>query len=318
MAVSTKRSPQSRPGRFRPPRHLAHPGRVGAGRRRHGQRPGDEQAGHAEQAQHHRRHAGRQPPELQAGVPAPRRGREEEHRVHARGHGEDHRRHPAEEGQLHVGVQRREELAGEERPHAVDRQSQAEQGRQRESAVGQDDQAGGERPPGEAPQAHPDVPEMEGDADGQQTRGRRQPGPGAEMEMSDHARHGDGEDGELPAGEPLAPDRALEHDRDELVAGAHDRERDPPERDGVGEGEQPRVVVVARQLGPEPRDAQRGHQEGDRGTDQVGERDERREAARRPRPLRQAHPAPLRMRMRTSPGSGSSVSCTKPRSSSWG
>ena len=87
---------------------------------------------------------------------------------------------------------------------------------------------------------------MERDADGQQTRGRGQPGPGAEVEMRDHARHRDGEDGELPAREPLAPDLALEHDRDELVAGAHDRERDPPQRDGVGESEQPRMVVVAR------------------------------------------------------------------------
>ena len=106
--------------------------------------------------------------------------------------------------------------------------------------------------------------------------------------MSDHACHGDGEDGELPAGEPLAPDGSLEHDRDELVACTHDRERDPPECHGVSEGEQPRMVVVPRQLGAEPRDAERGDEEGNRGADKVGERDERREAARGPR--RQAHP----------------------------
>ena len=289
-----------------------------ARRQRDGQRSHDEHAGHAEQAHHHRGHAGRQPPELEKGVPRPWRGREEEHRVHARGDREDHRSHPAEKGQLHVGVQDREEGLGKEWPHAIDRQGQTERGGQREASVRQHDQPGGEGPLSETSEAHRDVHEMERDADARQRRRRRQPRPRAELEMGDHARHRDRKDRELPAGEPLAPDRALEHDRDELVAGAHDRQRDPPERDRVSEGEEPRMVVVPRQLRPEPCHARRGDHEGDRGADEVSERDERRRAAPRPWPRGLGHAAPLRMRIRTSPGSGSSVSWVKPRSSSCG
>ena len=49
----------------------------------------------------------------------------------------------------------------------------------------------------------------------------------------------------LPPGEPLAPEGPLQHDGDDLVAGAHDRERDPPQRDRVRDGEDATAALEA-------------------------------------------------------------------------
>ena len=89
---------------------------------------------------------------------------------------------------------------------------------------------------------------MERDTEGQQRRGQHEAGPSPEVQVRQHATQGHEQDPELPAREPLAPDRSAEHDRKELVARPHDGKRDPSERDGMRERDDAGVIDRAGEL----------------------------------------------------------------------
>src|SRR6266498_4867925 len=114
------------------------------------------------------------------------------------------------------------------------------------------------------------------------------------------------------------PDGTLEHDGDELIAGAHDGERDPAEGHHMGERHDVRMVVVAGHLRSQPEHPHRGQDERPGRDYQVAQRHVGRGAAGGAGARRDHRGcSPRRMRMRVTPRSISSVSWMKPRSSSW-
>ena len=283
----------------------------------HRERSRHEQPARGEDADHDCGHSEADAPRLRATRPASRFPGEEEHRVDAGGDADHHRQHPAEEGEVEVGVDQRERRRREERPHAVGSQNEAEEQGEGEADEGAGHESGGERPLPEAADAHGGVHEVGGGPESDESGPPQESGPLGDEEVPDHAGDAHCQEQELPATESLAPDRALQDDGDDLVARPHDGEGDPAERHRVREGENPRLVIVPGQLGRQPRQADRGEDERPGGGHEVTQRKEHGRAA----PWRSDHgPARGRflIRMRTTPGSGSSVSWTNPRSSSCG
>ncbi len=210
----------------------------------------------------------------------------------------------------------REEASREECPDPVRGQGEPEEDGERQPHQRHDQQARGEAPRLHREQGRERIDEVAGDPEAHDGGGEREPRPGADIEVSDHAGDAGGEDDELPAREPLAPDGPLEHHGDELVRRPHDREGDPAERHRVDERHDTRLVVMARQGSGEPDGAGRGEDEGQGGGDHVAQRQRGCRSAGS-RAGRDHEVLSLRrITMRTTPASGSSVSWTKPRSSS--
>src|SRR5262249_32386695 len=115
--VSVKRRPPSRAGRPRPCPLPIPPGARGSSAPAPPPAPGRRggRAAPPTRPPHDRGHADPEAPQLDPRDPGPRRRCEEEHRVDSRRHAEDHWRDPSQKRQVNVGMQRGEELVGQER-----------------------------------------------------------------------------------------------------------------------------------------------------------------------------------------------------------
>ena len=153
---------------------------------------------------------------------------------------------------MEVGVHGPEQPAREDVRAVGDRQRDPERDREREPPERERDPAGGEGPAGQPSHAQSHVDHVGEDPGPHQCGRPREAVPATDPEVADHPEDPCREPGELPARQALAPKRALDHDGDQLVARAHDGQRDPAQRDDVREGQEARVVVVAR---PAPRPA---------------------------------------------------------------
>src|SRR5262249_8643675 len=176
------------------------------------------------------------------------------------------------------------------------------------------DQPRREGPVFEPPQRHGGVEQMRAHADGHEPGAPYEARPRGDREVAHDACHAKRHEAELPVSEALTPDGLVQHDRDQLVRRAEDRQRDPAQREGVRQREDMRMIVVARQVTGEPRQRTSRDQERERGYGQEAEWERRGWHAR----SFGGHRARRWMTMRTTPGSGSSVWWVNPRSSSCG